>query len=82
MEPFPDNAVAVEWEFRCTGREVAGPSWEWRCRARDGAVVAKSRVTFRSLREAISDAVGNGFQYGTRTPESPRNADGRARPLQ
>ena len=82
MEPFPDNAVAVEWEFRCNGKGAAGHSWEWQCRARDGAIVAKSLASFGSLREAIGDAVGNGFQYDTRPPESPPRIDGRARPLQ
>ena len=83
MEPFPDNAVAVEWEFSCNGKGASGHSWEWRCRARDGAIVSKSAASFKSLRDAISDAVEKGFQYTTRAPERPHDVDDeRARPLQ
>jgi hypothetical protein len=63
MEPFPSNAVAVEWEFRCQGTEFPGRPWDWRCRSREGLVVAKSNGHFRSLREAIADAGSHGFSY-------------------
>ena len=63
MEPFPANSVAVEWEFRCHGREIPGHPWDWRCRSREGVVVAKSKGYFKSLREAVADASMNGFQY-------------------
>lgn len=64
MEPFPINAVAVQWEFRCHGKAGPGQPWEWRCRARDGALVARSQRSFRSLREAVADAGAHGFQSG------------------
>jgi hypothetical protein len=63
MDPFPNNAVAVEWEFRCHGSELPGRPWEWHCRAKDGTTVAQSLAPFRSLREAITDAITHGFQY-------------------
>lgn len=61
MEPFAINAVAVEWEFRCHGKDVPGHPWDWRCRSRDGTVVATSDGYFRSLREAVADATARGF---------------------
>jgi len=63
MEPFPNNAVAVEWEFRCHGDATPGQPWEWRCRSKEGSIVAKSKNRFRSLREALADAAMNGFSY-------------------
>ena len=63
MEPFPSNAVAVEWEFRCQGAELAGRPWDWRCRSKDGSIVAISRTYFSSLREAIADAGSHGFSH-------------------
>ena len=63
MDPFPNNAVAVEWDFRCHGGRALGHSWDWRCRTRDGALVAKSLVHFKSLHDAVTDAIANGFQY-------------------
>jgi hypothetical protein len=63
MEPFPTNAVAVEWEFRCNSTEIPGRPWNWRCRSREGSVVAKSKSFFRSLDEAVADAKYNGFRY-------------------
>jgi len=82
MKPFPTNAAAVEWEFRCNGKGPPGHSWEWRCRVRDGAIVAKSLVAFKSLRDAISDAVGNGFQYETRHSDMSRDGGEQVRSLQ
>ena len=61
MEPFPINAVAVEWEFRCHGKEVPGRPWDWHCRSKEGAIVAKSVGYFKSLREALADAATHGF---------------------
>jgi hypothetical protein len=63
MEPFPSSAVAVEWEFRCHGKEVPGRPWDWRCRSKEGSLVAKSKGSFRSLREAVADAGLHGFSY-------------------
>jgi hypothetical protein len=63
MEPFPSNAVAVEWEFRCQGKEVPARPWDWRCRSKEGSLVAKSKSSFRSLREAVADAGLHGFSY-------------------
>ena len=63
MDPFPANAVAVEWEFRCHAKEIPTRAWDWSCRAKDGSVVSKSNVSFRSLREAVADASLNGFSY-------------------
>lgn len=63
MEPFPSNAVAVEWEFRCHGKEEPARPWDWRCRSNEGSLVAKSKSSFRSLREAVADAGLHGFSY-------------------
>lgn len=63
MEPFPSNAVAVEWEFRCHSKEIPGSPWDWRCRSKEGSLVAKSKVFFRSLQDAVKDAQRNGFRY-------------------
>jgi hypothetical protein len=63
MEPFPNNAVAVEWEFRCNSKEIPGSPWDWRCRSREGSIVALSKGFFRSLHEAVADAKHNGFPY-------------------
>jgi hypothetical protein len=63
MEPIPINALAVTWEFRCHGNEVPGHPWNWHCRSRDGAIVARSQVFFRSLQEAVADANNHGFRY-------------------
>jgi hypothetical protein len=63
MEPFPNNAMAVEWEFRCNGKEVPGRPWDWRCRSSEGSIVALSKGFFRSLHEAVADAKHNGFPY-------------------
>jgi len=73
MDPFPNNAVAVEWEFRCRGNDSPGHPWDWRCRAHDGAVVAKSGAAFKSLRDAVADAITHGFQY------DPGRAEGLSR---
>ena len=61
MEPFPITAVAVEWEFRCRGKQVPGHAWDWRCRSKEGSVVATSKGYFKSLREAVADASSHGF---------------------
>jgi len=63
MEPFPNNAVAVEWEFRCNSKEVPGRPWDWQCRSREGSIVAKSKRFFQSLNDAVTDAQRNGFRY-------------------
>lgn len=65
MEPIEINAVVIEWEFRCHGKEIPGRPWDWRCRSREGLIVAASKGYFRSLREAIADAASNGFVYET-----------------
>lgn len=71
MEPFPTNAVAIEWEFRCLSREFPVLPWDWRCKARDGSLIAKSGVRFRSFAEALSDAKTKGFSYDAiRAPSS------------
>ena len=61
MEPFPSNAVAVTWEFRCHGTGRPGYPWAWRCRSKEGTVVAESRGYFSTLREAVADAGSHGF---------------------
>lgn len=66
MEPIPINALAVTWEFRCHGGKVPGLPWAWRCRSRDGAIVARSQDFFRSLHEAVADAIDHGFRYELR----------------
>ena len=63
MEPFPNIAVAVTWEFRCHGKEIPGDPWAWHCRSREGSIVASSKKYFQSLRQAIADARHHGFQY-------------------
>lgn len=63
MEPFPGNAVAVQWEFRCDGKDLPAQPWHWCCRSREGLVVATSKGYFRSLHEAVGDANKNGFRY-------------------
>ena len=63
MEPFPSYAVAVEWEFRCRGNEVPARPWDWRCHSKEGSLVAKSKRSFASLREAVADAGLHGFSY-------------------
>ena len=63
MEPFPSNAVAVEWEFHCQRTDFPGRPWDWLCRSREGSVVAKSKGCFSSLREAVADAGSHGFSY-------------------
>jgi hypothetical protein len=79
MDPFPNNAVAVEWEFRCHSREVPGHPWDWRCRTKDGALVSKSLVQFKSLRHAVTDAIANGFQYDpARTAQATHDAGAQA----
>jgi len=71
MEPFPTNAVAIEWEFRCRSREFPELPWDWRCKARDGSLVAKSGGRFRSFAGALSDAKMKGFSYDAiRAPSS------------
>jgi hypothetical protein len=63
MEPFPSNAVAVEWEFRCHAKEIPTRAWDWCCRSKEGSIVSKSSGSFRSLREAVADASLHGFSY-------------------
>ena len=63
MEPIAINALAVMWEFRCHGSQVPALSWSWRCRSPDGEIVAASQVFFRSLHEAVADAMKHGFHY-------------------
>ena len=63
MEPFPNTAVAAEWEFRCHGKEVPGHPWDWQCRAKDGTIVAMSGSYFKTLREAVTNAASAGFQF-------------------
>jgi hypothetical protein len=63
MEPFPINAIAVQWEFRCQGDAVPGHPWIWHCRSREGTIVAKSKDHFRSLHDAVADANKHGFRY-------------------
>ena len=65
MEPFPNNAVAFKWEFRCNGGETPGHTWDWRCLSKEGAIVARSQRHFRSLREAVADANARGFNCDT-----------------
>jgi hypothetical protein len=62
VEPLQISAVAVQWEFRC-GRD--GPTetpWAWRCRSVEGIVIAESRESYRTLREALEDALRSGFE--------------------
>jgi len=61
MEPVPNNAVAVEWQFRCLETEAAGRAWDWLCRSRDGCVIMSSHGRFESLKEAVADAGRHGF---------------------
>ncbi|HEV7799480.1 MAG TPA: hypothetical protein VGP15_00260 [Burkholderiales bacterium] len=63
MEPFPINAIAVQWEFRCHGGEVPGRPWNWHCRSKEGTIVASSQGYFKSLHEAVVDANKHGFRY-------------------
>ena len=63
MEQYSHNAIAVQWEFRCHGNDMPAHAWEWKCRSREGTIVAKSKASFKSLRDAIRDAEQNGFQY-------------------
>jgi hypothetical protein len=74
MEPFAINAGPGEWEFRCHSKEVPGHPWDWQCRLKDGSVVARSKGYFRSLHEAVADAVANGFTY--EPPPRPATALG------
>lgn len=55
------SAVAVEWNFRCRSEVDPRKPWEWQCRSIDGAVASRSTSRFRSLREAVADAVAHGF---------------------
>jgi hypothetical protein len=71
MEPFPSNAVAVEWEFRCHGKEVPARPWDWRCHTKEGELIAKSKGSFKSLREAVADAGLHGFSYGLAVEPRP-----------
>jgi hypothetical protein len=61
MEPIPTLAVAVQWEFRCHGRERPEGAWDWQCRSKEGSILARSRKSFRSLQEALTDAQEHGF---------------------
>jgi hypothetical protein len=63
MEPFPVNALAVQWEFLCRGSDAPGKPWKWQCRSAEGSIVGKSQAYFESLREAVADANKHGFRY-------------------
>ena len=63
MEPFPLNAIAVKWEFRCHGAQAHGSAWTWQCRAQDGTVVGRSVEGSKTLRDAVADANKHGFGY-------------------
>lgn len=65
MEPIPNNAVAIEWQFQCRRADMDRHGWAWRCRSGDGQEVASSVRTFGSLEDAIEDARKHGF-VGTR----------------
>ena len=69
MEPFPLNAIAVQWEFRCHGAKTHGSPWTWQCRTEDGTVVARSVDKFKTLRDAVADANEHGFGYEAKKPE-------------
>jgi hypothetical protein len=61
MEPIPNNAVAVEWQFRCRETDGGERAWDWQCRSKDGCVIAHSAGLFQSLKEAVADAGRRGF---------------------
>ena len=70
MEPFPLNAIAVQWKFNCHADTAQGSSWTWHCQARDGTVVAKSVDNLKTLDDAVADANKHGFGYDVRKPEA------------
>jgi hypothetical protein len=70
MEPYPTNAVAVQWEFSCRGSDKPEGAWGWRCRSKEGAILAASHGCFRSLRDALADAKQHGFSVHA-PPEEP-----------
>lgn len=78
MEPVSINALAVQWEFRCHGSEAPERPWTWQCRSQDGTVVTGSAECFKSLHEAVADAIGHGFRY-EHGSESASGAGGRSR---
>ena len=69
MEPFPLNAIAVQWAFRCRGGKTQGSPWTWQCRTGDGTVVATSVGDLKTLRDAVADANKHGFGYDALKPE-------------
>jgi hypothetical protein len=70
MEPFPLNAIAVQWEFRCHGGAPQGSPWTWQCRTRDGTVLASSIDVLKTLRDAVADANKHGFGHEATQPEA------------
>lgn len=56
--------------------------WEWRCRGADGALLAQSQGSFRTLRDAVADASANGFQSAAlEDSPAPKRGGGRSKAL-
>jgi hypothetical protein len=69
MEPFPLNAIAVQWRFRCDGEQAQGGRWDWHCQSPEGVVVARSHGAFNTLHDAVADANKHGFGYEVKTED-------------